>query len=161
MRDLRASHRERRTGTSWRRTLVAVLALVLTGCIFDPTEPYRSEREKLAQAEARWRDRGFTSYRFISGIYCFCGAVGDAEVTVLDGKVVSVVWLEDGSSLPTTSRQPVDSLFAFVRRELDRLPERLTARYDPTLGFPSRIDWGTPENDGGGSITAKQVAGLR
>lgn len=161
MSDLRAAHRQRVPRAAGRRTLAAVLALALAGCIFDPTEPYRSEREKLAQAEERWRDRGFTSYRFVSGIYCFCGAVGDAEVTVLHGNVVSVVWLEDGSSLPTRTRQSVDSLFAFVRRELDRMPERLTVRYDPALGYPSRIDWGTPENDGGGSITARQVSGLR
>ncbi|MES3035216.1 MAG: DUF6174 domain-containing protein [Gemmatimonadota bacterium] len=137
------------------------MAAAVSGCQLGPTEPYRTAREQLAQAEARWRDRGFTSYRFISGIYCFCGSVGEAEVTVLDGSVVSVVLLADGSSLPTRSRQSVDSLFAFVRRELDRLPERLTVRYDPMLGYPSRIDWGTPENDGGGSITARQVSGLR
>jgi Family of unknown function (DUF6174) len=149
---------------AWRRAaFVGALATapLLAGCGLNPFGGDESKEAQLRAAEARWRESGFASYRYVSQVSCFCGSVGFADVTVLNGAVTSVVRRSDGVSEPVRNRQSIDSLFAFVRREIDRQPERLRVSYDPTLGYPLEIYWGTPENDGGGFIGSTEVQGLR
>jgi Family of unknown function (DUF6174) len=138
-----------------------MLSALLAGCGLHPFGDDDSHASQLRAAEARWRESGFTSYRYVSRVSCFCASIGDADVTVLNGAVISVVRRSDGVSEPTRYRQSIDSLFAFVRREIDRQPERLRVSYDATLGYPLAIYWGTPENDGGGFIGSSEVQGLR
>ena len=162
----RRTFRQRVTDFSgtWRRgAFVSTLTLapLLAGCGLNPFGGDESKEAQLRAAEARWRESGFASYRYVSQVSCFCGSVGFADVTVLNGAVTSVVRRSDGVSEPVRNRQSIDSLFAFVRREIDRQPERLRVSYDATLGFPSEIYWGTPENDGGGFIGSTEVQGLR
>jgi hypothetical protein len=44
-----------------------------------------------------------------------------------------------------------------VRQELIARPSRLEVEYDPALGYPRRLKYGTPENDGGGFIYLDSV----
>ncbi len=160
------SPRQRSTAFTgaWRRAaFVGALATatLLAGCGLNPFGGDDSKEAQLRAAEARWRERGFASYRYVSQVSCFCGSVGFADVTVLNGAVTSVVRRSDGVSEPVRNRQSIDSLFAFIRREIDRQPERLRVAYDPTLGYPLEIYWGTPENDGGGFVGSTEVQGLR
>ena len=145
-----------------RRLLVLCCAVLLSSCeLSNPFGGDDSAREQLHVAEARWRARGLASYRYVSTVSCFCGSVGAADVTVINGVVTSVVRRSDGVTEAVPSRVPIDSLFAFIRQQLDQQPERLSVRYDPFLGYPRSINWGTPENDGGGFIGAEGVQALR
>ena len=141
-----------------RRAAVAVLLIILAGC--DPLGSTARE-DDLDAAQARWRSAGLTSYRYVHGLSCFCAYVGPALVTVRSGAVVQVVSRTDNTEQPVATRPSIDSLFAFVRQELQRAPANLIVTYDPVLGYPRTVKWGTPENDGGGYISADSVVGQR
>lgn len=92
---------------------------------------------------------------------CFCSSVGDTDVTVINGVVTRVVRRSVGVSEPVRFCHWVDSSFAFVRRAIERQPERLTVMHGRALGHPREICRDTPENDGGGFIGASYVQMLR
>ena len=145
-----------------RRATLAVLMAVAAGCDqFGPTARDDGITDDLDVAQARWRSAGLTSYRYVHGVSCFCAYVGPALVTVRSGQVVQVVSRTDNTEMPVTSRQGIDSLFAFVRQELQRDPAHLVVTYDAALGYPRTVKWGTPENDGGGYISADSVVAQR
>ncbi len=145
-----------------RRLLLLCCAALLSSCeLSNPFGGDDTADEQLRIAEARWRERGLASYRYVSTVSCFCGSVGAADVTVINGVVTSVVRRSDGVTDVTPSRAPIDSLFSFIRQELERRPERLSVTYDRALGYPRSIQWGTPENDDGGFIGAERLEALR
>lgn len=113
----------------------------------------------LQEAQSRWQRANVRSYSFNSSIICFCMReyTRTAAVTVVNGVVTAVVDAATGESRPLNWRQSVDSLFAMVAVEVQQRPERLQVTYDPVLGYPTRLTYGTPENDGGGYITASDV----
>jgi hypothetical protein len=61
---------------------------------------------------------------------------------------------------PVNFRQPIDSIFAAAAREIAVRPGRLQVTYDPILGYPRTLTFGTPENDGGGYIAVDSVRAL-
>jgi hypothetical protein len=145
-----------------RRLLVLCCAVLLSSCeLSNPFSGDDAAEEQLRNAEARWRDRGLASYRYVSRLSCYCASVGPADVTVINGVVTRVVRRSDGVTEASPTRAPIDSLFAFIRRELERAPELLLVTYDETLGYPRAIQWGTPANDFGGFIFADSVEALR
>jgi hypothetical protein len=145
-----------------RHVLLLCCAALLSSCeLSNPFGGDATADEQLRIAEARWRERGLASYRYVSTVSCFCGSIGAADVTVINGVVTSVVRRSDGVTEVMPSRAPIDSLFTFIRQQLDERPERLSVTYDQILGYPRAIQWGTPENDGGGFIGAEGVQALR
>ena len=137
---------------------VACLVLVasVVACSTDAlSDGYRAR--ELARNRTRWQSAAIGSYRFKSTQNCFCGFAGDADVTVRNGQVIRVVQRRDGTEQPTQSRGTIDGLFVFVQLQLEQDPSHLRVTYDPVLGFPRTIFFGTPENDGGGSFGADSV----
>lgn len=134
--------------------LCLILAVSPSAC--STSTPYE---EEFASALARWHRTGLTKYRFKSTQSCFCTVDYTAAmtVTVRSGLVVSVVDRATGASRPLEFRQPIDSVFAMVRQELIARPSRLEVEYDPALGYPRRLKYGTPENDAGGFIYLDSV----
>ncbi len=130
-------------------------AMLLAACSDNPLGAGRITN--ITEAEARWRQAALTSYRFISEVSCFCASVGRVDVTVVDGAVVQVVRLIDGSEEPPIYRLSIDSLFAFVKRQQRDDPSHLRVTWDQTLGYPRTVDWGTPENDAGGFFGVSSV----
>ena len=143
----------------------AVRALLLIGalvaCSNDPMSPFWASLT-LDKAWARWNSAGLRNYRFRSSVSCEClpEYVVPMRVTVRQGQVTEVVNAATGVSRPLTYRQPMDSIFALVRQEIRERPERLQVTYDPGLGFPRTLTYGTPENDGGGHITIDSVQAI-
>ena len=139
--------------------LMAVSASV--GCTTDPTSPFWAAN-RLSGAEARWRNANLTNYSFISGVSCEClpDYATRLRVTVRQGRVTVVSDVRTGAARPVTYRQTMDSIFAKVRQEIEERPERLNVVYDATLGFPHTLTYGTPENDGGGTITVDSVLAI-
>jgi hypothetical protein len=136
------------------RALAMLAACTALVSCDDPTAP-----ERLSSAEARWERAGHDSYSFTAEHSCFCidDARGPVRIVVRDGAIVSVTMISTGASVADPLWFTIDDLFDLVRDELERLPERLDVEYDRALGFPVRIDYGTPENDGGGTIHVRQL----
>jgi len=51
----------------------------------------------------------------------------------------------------------IDELFAFINGQMETLPSRLDVEYDGGLGYPTKVAYGTPENDAGGVINVRDV----
>lgn len=135
--------------------LIVLLSLSGSAC----SSSTDAERDFEA-AFARWHRAGLVNYAFKSTLLCFCGPdiTVPMTVTVRNGVVVSVVDRGTGAPKPLTYRSSIDSLFSKVSEEIRLRPGRLQVTYDPALGFPRSLTYGTPENDGGGYITADSVA---
>ena len=149
-----------------RRRLATIAFAVLlsssiSGCSKDPASPFWASA-RLSDAEARWQKAGLPAYSFISSVSCFCldDYVRPLRVTVRQGRVTAVSDVRTGAARPVSYRHPMDSIFAMVHREIVERPERLNVSYDPALGFPRTLTYGTPENDGGGTITIDSVRAI-
>lgn len=141
-----------------RAAFLSLLLLpLLSGCL-SPTEG-SADTVDLQQARSRWQRANLRSYSFNSGVICFCPReyTRTATVTVVNGVVSAVVDAATGESRPLDWRRSVDSLFAMVAVEVQQRPERLQVTYDPVLGYPTSLTYGTPENDGGGYITTSDL----
>jgi hypothetical protein len=110
----------------------------------------------------RWRSSGLVNYRYKSAISCFCGAdfIEPVTITVRNGVVTSVTDRVTGAARSSAGRFSIDSLFALVATEIRERPNRLQVTYDAILRYPRTLTYGTPENDGGGYITADSVVAI-
>ena len=126
------------------RRLLYPLALFLaavTACEA-PTAP--GERDSLTQARARWRALGSASYSYEVNRSCFC-LLGGRHMTVrVEGGSVAAAEFEDSgltveasllSYVPT-----VEDLFDLIEEALDQKAAYLLATYDPSYGYPTRIE---------------------
>lgn len=139
MRSLRPSRASR-----W--LAVTGLVLLASACGANPFDFDVLERERQALAEARqqWASTGIDSYEFTVNVRCMCGPL-QMRVRVVDGAVVSRVWLRDGQPVPAdelTGLDTVEELFAYLERALDREPAEIEVDYD-ARGIPTHafIDW--------------------
>ena len=128
-------HRLRRLSTAaW--IAVAGLPLVAAAC----SNPFASSdleraRDRLADARREWALVGVDSYEYTVGLWCFCGDTGPVRVRVLDGVVVSRVYVPSGDPVPGDRFANVDTveeLFDYVEAALDQRPEEVE------LGFGFR-----------------------
>ena len=78
-------------------------------------------------------------------------------VSVRRGRVVDVRDIDTGVRRPLSYRQPIDSLFALLRREAAS-PWSVEVEFDERLGYPRRISYGRQEVDGGGIIAIERLA---
>jgi Family of unknown function (DUF6174) len=113
-------------------------------------------------AAQKWQRAGLQNYTFESAVSCYCPLeyIGPHLVTVRSGLIASIVNKSTGAPVPIDFRQPIDSVFAFLRREQATRPQNLTVTYDALLGYPRTVKYGTPENDGGGYITIDNVRAI-
>ena len=101
-----------------------------------------SASDELEDAREKWRDQGIDSYRITVRESCFCPIElgGPFVVTVVRGRITSVVYTGEGTDVVPHERIPltVDELFATVQ-EAEREAAKVEAEYDPTYGFPATI----------------------
>lgn len=114
---------------------------------------------QLSEAEETWRAAALRDYTFLADVSCFCvpDYTGSLAVTVRNGAVVSVRDPLTGANRPISYRQPVDSLFALIRREIASNPSKLEVSYDQPLGYPRRIRYGNMELDAGAVLTVDNL----
>jgi hypothetical protein len=138
------------------RTLTGslLLALLLTACS-DTSEP----GGLFSEAEDRWERAGYSAYVFTAERSCFCTEEGrgPVRVTVRNGAVTSVVMISTGAAVETDVWFTIEGVFDLIREQLRTLPSRLDAEYHQTLGYPTKVTYGTPENDGGGIIFVRDL----
>ena len=136
----------------WRKlTQPLLLLLALSACGDNLTSP--------DVRRARWEARGTENYTYVSSISCEClpDYASALQVTVTDDIVTSVRSVATGQPVPLTYRPTIDGLFDLIDTEQRTRPDDLEVTYDATLGFPTRIKYGTPENDGGAIITVTSL----
>ncbi|HEX7025573.1 MAG TPA: DUF6174 domain-containing protein [Gemmatimonadales bacterium] len=145
-----------------RRLALPVLALLLavTGCEA-PTAP--GDRDALAEARARWRAGGSLSYSYELNRSCFCLLAGRAmRVTVDAGSVVSAEYIDSRTGVEAallTYVPTIPDLFDLAEDALDRRADYFAAEYDPTYGFPTRIeiDYSSSAADDEVAISARNL----
>jgi hypothetical protein len=126
---------------SSRRLLLSAFLLAAAGCA-DPTAP--GELGQLDAARARWRAQGGASYTVEINRGCFCVLGGRRmTVTVRNGAVVGADYLDSGGPVETTLLTyipTIPDLFDLIQDALNRGPAMFLAVYDPTYGYPTRIE---------------------
>jgi hypothetical protein len=127
-----------------RRPLLLPAALLLLGSLAceAPTAP--GERGSLDQARARWRALGSESYSYEVNRSCFCLLGGRRmTVTVQAGAVTAAEFQDSGGNVEAAllSYVPtVADLFDLIEDALNRKASYFSANYDPSYGYPTRIE---------------------
>ncbi|HYW50413.1 MAG TPA: DUF6174 domain-containing protein [Gemmatimonadaceae bacterium] len=141
----------------WARRAAVGALVVVSGCGTDPTAPIPLTL-RIADAQRRWDRANLSHYRFYSSAGCEClpEYASRKEVFVLNDAVISVQDAATGIPRPLAYRQPIDSLFALLRREVWG-EGTVEVEFDSRLGYPRRIAFGRREVDGGGIITVEEL----
>jgi hypothetical protein len=121
--------------------IVIALALPAAACSspFDPQEV-----RALAESRRQWEQRGFADYSFEARhdcFFCLPEEVGPVRITVRQGAIVEVTLLETGAPVEPGLWFTIDDLYQQVPSwaKIDGVDD-VAVDYDPTLGFPSRIE---------------------
>jgi hypothetical protein len=127
------------TDVRWRASILIALLVASGACTVSGPE------SDLEAARRRWADRGPTSYEMVVGPECFCGEAVTARVlvTVRQREVVSRHYVSSGASVDSrwdAAFPDVPGLFDLIEDAIDRKAARVSASYDPQLGYPMRID---------------------
>lgn len=126
---------------------IGLVAFALGACTVLGPDAYAGERERLSDARRLWRAQGWDSYAFRLQRLCFCaGGTDPAEVTVINGRRVSVTVVQTGEPVPEAWAQyylTIDELFDFIEDAIDTEAHEITVSYERELGYPVsvRIDY--------------------
>jgi hypothetical protein len=140
--------------------MALLLALGAAACS-SPFAPH--ELRVLAAARAQWGLRPFADYTFEARHGCFClpEQVGPVQITVRQGAIESVTLLETGEPVTPTYWFTIEDLYERIPTwaEYDGV-EDVSVDYDPTLGFPTRVEvrFGEGVVDAGDTYTISNVA---
>jgi hypothetical protein len=101
-------------------------------------------RESLQDARRLWAAQGPADYRLTVRRGCFCGqeAIGPALLRVVDGAVVTRIYLESGDPVPEAWARffpDVEGLFEVVEDAIERNADHLRVTYHPVYGYPSEV----------------------
>jgi hypothetical protein len=127
------------------------LATILTiggGACGSATDP----ESALDEARSRWAQRAPASYSVIVTRSCEClpGAAGSVLVSVRNGIVESRQYLWTGTAVAAVYANAfpaVEGLFSLIDEAVRNGTKPLEARYDASLGYPTRIALGDPAVD--------------
>ena len=138
----------------WRKRLsvgcvLASAVLVLTAAACGSTT---GPSEELAAARSKWQRNAPAAYTVTIRILCECTAemAGPALVTVRNGVVESRTYVNGGGAVSgeyAASFPAVEGLFLLIENAIRDGTKPFVARYDPTLGYPTRIELGDPAVD--------------
>ena len=134
------------------RTVVPALAFLgLTACGDNLTSP--------ETRRTRWEALSNGNYTYVSSYSCECVPefASPLEVTVRNDVVTAVRSVTTGQPVPIAYRPTIDGLFDLIMKEQRDRPANLEVAYDGSLSYPTRIKYGTPENDGGAVITVTSL----
>ncbi len=141
----------------YQRTVIAIVAgsLSLSACLdrgAAGTVGITTQREL-------WRANSTRNYSYVSSHACECAPnFGVAlRVTVRNNVVTAIVVESSGLAVPLNYRPTIEGLFDFIDTEQRTQAALLNVTYHPTLGYPTRVKYGTPENDAGGIITVSAL----
>ncbi|NEO49518.1 MAG: hypothetical protein F6K55_37625 [Moorea sp. SIO4A3] len=117
-----------------------VMILPLSACSSDP-----SPEQQLEQNQERWETQKLDNYRYRLQVACYC--IGDVTkpvvVEIRNGETTSIVAADSGKPVNRKFFDNYDSvskLFDVVQKAIDQDYYKLDVTYDPTLGYPTKID---------------------
>ena len=134
--------------------LTTRLRALLLLLVFASCDTITGPEGDLADAMARWQERGPADYSFVIQKSCEClpEVTQAREVVVRNRAVASVRYTS--SMQPVDARYAADSpgvegLFEIVDEAIEREAVRIDVTYDDHLGYPTRIevDYSSPEVD--------------
>ncbi len=124
-----------------KKLTLLLLAIILTACSFGASE--------FDQNTAKWDNANVTHYRYNLDISCFCAFRSEMPLTieVKDGEVVSMTRM-DGSTVKAgeplydaaIAYSTMERVFDSLKADLNGGAEKVTVTYDPTYGYPNKID---------------------
>ena len=131
-----------------RKTLAVGWLALVVGCGLGSTGP----ADSLAAARARWARNAPAAYSYTIQRSCECTAemAGPVTVTVRNGAVEARQYVSSGAAVTSEYAQifpAVEGLFTLIDDAIKSGTKPLTTRYDPTLGYPTRIALGDPAVD--------------
>ncbi|HEY6926226.1 MAG TPA: DUF6174 domain-containing protein [Steroidobacteraceae bacterium] len=122
--------------------------LAIAGCLAGCESPLSpGELRVLVGAEARWAARNFPDYTIEMRQACFCPpeVTQWARVEVVAGHVNRATLLGSGTDVSPDKLvyfRTAEDVFTFIRQaNQDDALEDVVAEYDPTLGFPTQVDF--------------------
>lgn len=121
-----------------RFTLVVTIDLITE---LEPIEPAidLDDLEQLENAHALWQESAPAAYRYVLTVHCECPAefAGPFHVTMRDGRIESIKWVNDGTE--------TDAEVFTIDEALERIGFAIVAgidvdvKYDPVLGYPTQV----------------------
>lgn len=128
--------------------VAAVVTLSAAACNNGSTAPIVN----LPAARARWSRVGPAAYSYTISRSCEClrETTGPVVVTVRNGVVESRQYTLSGEPVPPQYAEvfpSVEGLFALIDDAIRNGTTPLSVRYDPALGYPTRIALGDPAAD--------------
>ena len=135
------------------RLLLIGFLVGLAGCRNGPTAPSLIDIER---AEAQWTAHNLTRYAYQYETTCCTALSGQAiRLVVIADTVRSAQFVATNDSLPVDFLPTIDALFtlAIALRGEGRLA---AAQFDPTFGFPTRLEISGPP-DASGAILASNI----
>ncbi len=133
---------------SWK-TLLAVLLLVLQGCVTAApnNDKVAHAPESLEAARQLWQEKGVANYTVTAQMSCYCSPdlVQPIRLEVRQGDVVAATGLEQPLQNLTSGgkqRLTVEGLFRFIEQAAAKENHQLEVSYDPEFGFPASVNYG-------------------
>lgn len=131
--------------------IIAIISLLfLTSCSREDecmqTYIQRDGIFELDSKEALWRDSGIRDYILEYDKQCYCIDAVPTRVTVVDNQIIKVEimsWGEESyqevEEAQYSEYLTIDDFFNKIK-ELNKSVDILNVEYDPTLGYPNKIE---------------------
>jgi hypothetical protein len=118
-----------RVDSTWTAVPVLLIWLIASPAA---VQVKSSPEAALAQAEARWRERGPKSYQYQVSITCECPRFLNDQVRVVNGVPEPVKGLDGFNT--------IEKLFEQIRRSISAGQHRVSVKYDEQFGYPRSAD---------------------
>jgi Family of unknown function (DUF6174) len=134
----------------FRRSWAVIAALSLLASCSDPFGS--GEERELERAQARWSEAGGQDYEVDVRLGCFCQAARSVftRLTVQAGQVVAAEPLTPtpgAEDIPLNAWPTVPEVFGLIESASRQSHyTEIEAQYDPTLGYPIRLELRCEEN---------------
>jgi hypothetical protein len=123
--------------------LFTLMAIILTACAAAAVGGSQTE---IGQNKEKWQNASISHYRYNLFISCFCVFNEDMPllIEVKDGEVVSMEF-QSGREIDPSLHETfdkyatIDQFFAELESDLNGAADAVSAKYDPTYGFPTEV----------------------
>lgn len=123
--------------------LLATLSLSACTIITGPDDDWDRDQRDLSRAWRLWSAQGIDDYEFVVRRNCYCAMGGVAVRVVVQNHVVVAREIDlSGVAVPASMAYlypSIDGLFGLLQGAIDDRADAVSARYDPSYGFPTDL----------------------
>lgn len=120
--------------------IASVCSVCLVAACGDLLSP-GSERSRLDTNRQKWLAHGYVDYQFTLQAACFCAINGPVRIVVQSDSILTVTQISTGKPLDAKYLPTINKLFDFVEQGIAQGAATLRVTYDPTIGYPTQIDY--------------------